>query len=164
MDSLSLTEIMDGVVDILQVQMQERDIVLNVDMPLGLPAIDGDKELMTILFKNLLSNAIKFSPEGARVDVEARALQNRLVFDIIDRGMGIPPEDLPRLFTKFYRSRLAKDSGIRGTGLGLVLVKETVDLHEGSIEVDSKVGVGTRFTVTLPLERAHAHQQLSMES
>ena len=76
---------------------------------------------------------------------------NRIVLDVIDHGIGIPPEDLPQLFTRFYRSWIARQSGIRGTGLGLVVAKEAVELHGGTIAVESQVGVGTRFSVTLPL-------------
>jgi signal transduction histidine kinase len=84
--------------------------------------------------------------------VAVRAEGEDIVIDVVDHGLGIPQEDLPLLFTKFYRSKLARDAGIRGTGLGLVLAKEAVEMHDGAIEVQSVPGVETRFSVTLPVK------------
>jgi two-component system phosphate regulon sensor histidine kinase PhoR len=151
MDRLSVVEIVEGVLMLLQVQIRKKDVQINLDLPSDLPPVTGDKELMTILIKNLISNAVKFSYEGGQVDVTLRAGGDELTVDVVDRGIGIPDEDQPLLFTKFYRSRQAREAGIRGTGLGLVLAKEAVETHAGRISVQSDCGVGTRITVTLPL-------------
>ena len=109
-----------------------------------------DKKLLRQLLCNLLSNAIKYSPAGSKINFELTSQDDKAVFQIQDRGIGIPKEDQPRLFEFFHR---AKNVGaIAGTGLGLAIVKQCVEIHVGSITVDSDVGLGTRFTVTLPLK------------
>lgn len=109
-----------------------------------------DKKLLRQLLFNLLSNAIKYSPSGSMIEFKLVSRGDQAIFQIQDRGLGIPKEDQPRLFEFFHR---AKNVGaIAGTGLGLAIVKQCVDIHGGSITVESEVGVGTRFTVTLPLK------------
>ncbi|MBW4631080.1 MAG: PAS domain S-box protein [Iphinoe sp. HA4291-MV1] len=108
-----------------------------------------DEKLLGHILSNLLSNAIKYSPTGSTVRFTL-ALQERLaVFTIQDQGIGIPPEDLPHLFESFHRA--TNVGTIQGTGLGLAIVKKCVETHSGEITVKSEVGVGTIFTVTLPL-------------
>ena len=114
---------------------------------------------MTILIKNLVGNAVKFSNEGGRVDVVAREAcpefnrreDAKLILSVIDQGVGIPPDDLPHIFEKFYRVWSTTESGVEGVGLGLVLAKEAAEAHGGQIEVESELGVGSRFIVTLPI-------------
>ena len=85
------------------------------------------------------------------MDVTAREEDARLILSVIDRGVGIPPDDLPHIFEKFYRVWSTTESGIEGVGLGLVLAKEAAEAHGGKIEVESELGVGSRFIVTLPI-------------
>jgi two-component system phosphate regulon sensor histidine kinase PhoR len=151
MGLVSMNEIVDGVLALLDVQIQKRRISVHLDASSDLPPILGAKELMTVLVKNLVSNAVKFSLEEGQVDIGLWGRDDNLVLCVVDHGMGIPGEDLPHLFTKFYRSALARESGIRGTGLGLVLAKEATEIHNGQIELESELGVGTRVTVTLPM-------------
>jgi signal transduction histidine kinase len=141
---------------LLDHQARRAEVAVNLDVPADLPLIVGDKELLTILIRNLVSNAKKFSIQGGSVDLKARHDSEGIVLFVVDRGMGIPAEDMPNLFTKFYRSSVSREAGVRGTGLGLVLAKEVVELHDGVIELDSELGVGTRVTVTLPVE----HQEM----
>jgi signal transduction histidine kinase len=109
----------------------------------------ADEGLLGHIVLNLLSNAVKYSPPGRPVhfEVSREGLDARLI--VRDEGRGIPAEDLPRLFTAFYRARNV--SQIPGNGLGLVIVKRCVDLHGGTIQCASEEGRGTTFTVTLPL-------------
>jgi signal transduction histidine kinase len=108
----------------------------------------GDKKLLHHIFGNLLSNAIKYSPEGGKVIFELEYQPENVVIKVIDQGIGIPLADQARMFESFHR---AKNVGsISGTGLGLSIVKRCVDLHQGSIRLDSQVGIGTTFIVTLP--------------
>ncbi len=108
-----------------------------------------DEKLLRQILTNLLSNAIKYSPSGSTVELSLTGLNNQAIFKIQDQGIGIPPEDQAHLFESFHR---AKNVGtIEGTGLGLAIVKQCVDLHRGEITVESDVGQGTTFTVTLPL-------------
>jgi signal transduction histidine kinase len=111
-------------------------------------AMVGDPKLLSQVFDNLLSNAVKFSPGGI-VRVGASVEKGRIAIVVADTGIGIPPDDLPRLFERYYRG--SNVSGIVGTGVGLNLVKMVVELHGGDIAVDSTEGKGARFTVRLPV-------------
>lgn len=108
-----------------------------------------DEKLVRYILTNLLSNALKYSPQESLVQLDVVCNSESVVFHIQDQGIGIPPEDIPRLFESFYR---AKNVGAtQGTGLGLAIVKQCIDLHSGQVSVDSVVGESTTFTVTLPL-------------
>ncbi|MGQ4647934.1 ATP-binding protein [Lyngbya aestuarii] len=109
-----------------------------------------DSKLLQQILSNLLSNALKYSTRGSRVELSFTYFADQVVFKVKDQGMGIPPEDQPRLFEAFHRARNV--GTIRGTGLGLAIVKHCVDLHQGKITFVSLMGEGTTFTVTLPLK------------
>jgi two-component system OmpR family sensor kinase len=112
----------------------------------------ADPKLLHQVFGNLLANAIKYSPGGGMIRVSAVVELDRVAVTFADRGIGIPPADLDRLFERHYRG--SNVCGIVGTGLGLYLVKMLVDLHEGTIHVESDENRGSRFTVSLPSARA----------
>ena len=151
MKPLSISDVIDDVITLLEVQARERDITFHRHLAAHLPIILADKGLMTTLIKNLLSNAIKFSHDEGQIDVVAREEEGFLILDVVDRGMGIAPEDLPHLFERFYRSPAAREAGISGTGLGLVLAKAAAEVHGGMIQMESELDKGTRFTVFLPV-------------
>ena len=118
--------------------------------------IEGDEDRLRQIFMNLLSNAISYTPEGGRVSVEAHiAHENeeheRIIIIVSDTGIGIPKKDLPRIFERFYRVDKARSRSSGGTGLGLSIVKHLVELHHGTITVDSKVGEGSSFILELPV-------------
>jgi two-component system, OmpR family, sensor kinase len=108
----------------------------------------GDVNLLSQVFGNLLSNAVKYSPNGGLIKVGARREQDEVVISIEDQGLGIAVRDRSRIFERYYRG--SNTAGICGTGVGLHLVKLMVDLHHGTIEVESVEGRGSRFTVRLP--------------
>lgn len=108
-----------------------------------------DPQLLRHILMNLLSNAIKYSPDGGQIRLELSSSGGEAIFRISDQGMGIPADDVKRLFEPFHRGRNV--GKIRGTGIGLTIVKENIDLYNGSIEVSSTEKVGTTFTVRLPL-------------
>ncbi len=108
-----------------------------------------DKKLLKQIFSNLLSNAIKYSPQGGTIQFNLIFEPEKVVFHIQDKGIGIPIVDQTKLFDSFHRA--SNVGNISGTGLGLAIVKKSVDIHNGSIAVESEVGLGTRFIVTLPL-------------
>jgi len=112
-------------------------------------AVHADEKLLRHVLVNLISNAFKYSPEGGPVHFRVRVADGAAAFEIADRGIGIPPEDQPRLFETFHRARNV--GNISGTGLGLAIVKKSLDLHGGSIRFDSVPGQGTRFHVTIRL-------------
>jgi signal transduction histidine kinase len=115
------------------------------------PTVRGDRARLAQLADNLLSNAIKFTPDGGRVEVRGREDNNRAVIEVSDTGIGIPVDEIPRLFTRFYRASSATEHAISGTGLGLAIVKWIADAHHGALEVDSRAGVGTTMRLLLPL-------------
>lgn len=110
-----------------------------------------DQKLLHPILKNLLSNAVKYSPIGSKIDLVVSYQDEKMIFQIKDRGIGIPDSDQQRLFKPFHRGENVGD--IPGNGLGLALVKKLVDLHGGQINVASEVGVGTTFTIILPVAR-----------
>lgn len=116
------------------------------------PSMSGDAGLLEQVFANLLSNAVKYSPDADEIEVHAFADATRLVVRVCDHGVGIPAQEMPRLFEKFFRASTAV--GIPGTGIGLNITRQIVDLHGGILTVDSHVGTGTTFTVKLPLPSA----------
>jgi len=99
---------------------------------------------------NLVSNAVKYSPRGGRVSLALEDAGKKLILRVSDQGMGMSPVQMAGLFQKFYRAPDARRSGIRGTGLGLYLVKLLVEAHSGTVSVQSAPGQGTTFTVELP--------------
>jgi signal transduction histidine kinase len=111
-----------------------------------------DERLLRHILNNLLSNAVKYSPQGSEVKFVLERRDENAAIEIQDRGIGIPPEDQPRMFESFHRASNVDNRP--GTGLGLAIVKKAVELHGGEISLQSAVGDGTRFTVVLPLRQA----------
>ncbi|HZR99071.1 MAG TPA: response regulator [Chloroflexota bacterium] len=121
----------------------------------GLPPALADADKLQQILVNLVGNAIKYSPAGGRVRVQARRVADEAEVRVSDEGIGIPPEELPKLFTRFHRVHRPETEGIEGTGLGLALTKELVERHHGRITVASTPGEGTEFAFTLPLLLIH---------
>lgn len=115
-----------------------------------LSALRVDAELVTTILINLLSNALKYSPEGSPVCLQVQRQEQQVRIEVIDSGRGIPEADLPALFNAFFRAQNVGET--KGTGLGLSIVKQCVEMHYGTIEVQSQVGEGTTFMIVLPLE------------
>lgn len=109
-----------------------------------------DEKLLRSILTNILSNSIRYSDNGSPIHLQLLKRNGHVMVRICDRGIGIPPEDLPYLFEPFHRGKNV--SNIPGTGLGLNIVKRFVDLHKGQTKVDSKLNIGTTFTITLPLQ------------
>lgn len=146
----SITAVAEEAYATMQPQAAKSKVNLALEIETGLPAavFDGDR-IMQVL-TNLVSNALKFTPEGGRVLLSVQRRDEHLVIKITDTGYGIPKEDLPKLFNRFFRvQRPGKE--IKGTGLGLAIVSKIVTGHGGRIEVESELEKGTAFTVLLPL-------------
>ena len=126
-------------------------------------AVMLDEKLLRHIFGILLSNAVKYSPQGGTVRFVVGVDSATLKFSVIDHGIGMPSDDLPRLFETFYRA--SNVGNISGTGLGLAIVKHSVALHGGQIEVASTLGAGTSFTVSLPrVDDPHPQQTLRLHA
>ena len=128
----------------------EKGLLFRQKVQSDLPPVRGDQETYYLIFKNLVENAIKFTLSGM-VSFEVLADDEYIYVIVKDEGIGIPKLALPNLFKRFYRTQTAVERGIAGTGLGLYMVKESVENYEGSIIVDSEEGQGTTFTIRLPI-------------
>ena len=106
---------------------------------------------MEELFSNLISNAVNYSPDGGEIVVSLAPTGDFLEVCVSDTGIGIEPEEIPKIFDKFYRIKDQRTRHVRGSGLGLAIVKGIVESHHGSVEVESRPGLGTTFRVLLPI-------------
>lgn len=116
----------------------------------GREIITADRDKISQVVVNLLSNALKYTPPGGMVQVSVEGADDVTRIAVRDNGTGIPPEDLPHIFERFYRADRSRNRLTGGAGIGLTIAKAIVDAHKGSIQVHSKVGEGTEFTITLP--------------
>lgn len=118
--------------------------------------MEADEDKLQQIFLNLLSNGINYTLDGGKVKIKVVTVQRengteKVVFTVSDTGIGIPKKDLPRIFERFYRVDKGRSRNSGGTGLGLSIVKHLVDLHHGVLSVESELGLGTTFTIELPL-------------
>lgn len=148
-EAVDLAEVLERAAEIAQVEAGARDIAIKVDRPVGSLPVIGDSDLLTQVFVNLAANAVKFSPPSTEVVLRGWNDGNDVVAEVIDQGRGIPKADQQKVFDKFYRGEVAAGEQPSGSGLGLAFVKQVVDLHQGSIEIDSEVGRGTTFRLRL---------------
>jgi signal transduction histidine kinase len=131
-------------------EVEERGYTLELDLNGSLAPVRADPEALSRALWNLLDNAVKYSPVCRTIWVEATRLDTRLAVRVRDQGLGIPPAEQPRIFKKFVRAANAGDGGVKGTGLGLAMVHHIVAAHGGEIQVESRPGVGSTFTILLP--------------
>jgi two-component system phosphate regulon sensor histidine kinase PhoR len=152
MHQVNIADVLKPLVHLYQSQTSAKNLDFSCHIEEGLPNIPAQEKLMDDLLSNLISNAIKYTPVGGKVRIRvARESSDRVLCEVADTGIGIPAEDISRLFTEFFRSANAKESTEEGTGLGLVIVKEILDRLRGTIAVKSKLGEGTCFTCFLPV-------------
>jgi signal transduction histidine kinase len=146
-----LSASVETVLNLLAPRAAERGLVLTSHVAEDVPRLlVGDEVRIRQIMLNLVGNALKFTEHG-RVELRVARSSHLVTIAVADTGIGIPPEEQPRLFTRFFRSSTATERAIQGTGLGLVIVKNIVDQHGGEIAVESAAGEGTTVTVTLPL-------------
>jgi PAS domain S-box-containing protein len=122
-----------------------------LELPAQLPSVQADQDCLRQVLANLLSNAVKFSPKGGTITLSATQQEDEIVVSVADQGVGIPQEAFPQLFSKFFRVDNQETRSIGGTGLGLALIKKTVESQNGQVWVESTVGVGSTFFFTLPV-------------
>jgi two-component system, OmpR family, phosphate regulon sensor histidine kinase PhoR len=147
---LQLGEVLDEVVAILRAKADNQKVALKLETPADLPLILADRRAMEEIFTNLVSNAVNYSPDGGQVTISGVSHGDYLELRVQDTGIGIVPEEIPKIFDKFYRVKHPKTRQVIGTGLGLSLVKGLVEAHRGTVEVESEAGRGTLFRVLLP--------------
>lgn len=151
-ERLSLSEVLEKVVDLMKPEAERKGIELRFVPSVVEAWIVGDRNAIEGIFTNLVSNAIKYNPEGGKVLITLGEEGFFLKTTVSDTGVGIPKEDLPRIFDRFYRVKSPQTRHVVGTGLGLSIVKNLVDAHLGRITIESEVGRGTSVTVLLPKE------------
>lgn len=149
-ESVSMGRIIEEVVDRLRASAESRRQTLTVTLSGGDLGVRGDPFQLHQAIFNLVENAIKYTREGGRIAVRAREEAGTIVIEVEDNGYGIPAEAQANIFKEFFRAVRGEAAGIRGTGLGLSLVKTIIDLHDGQISFTSIEGQGTTFTVRLP--------------
>ncbi len=144
---LDLEKFCQGLVHEVQTAFDDKQVINLVYQ--GQQKYNLDSKLLNYILTNLLTNACKYSSTDTEVEFNIYGSDSDVVFTVGDRGIGIPPEDMPNLFNPFYRASNSKE--YQGTGLGLAIAKEYVELHQGKISVESELKKGTTFTVTIPL-------------
>ena len=123
------------------------------DYPITSVWIEIDTDKMTQVIDNILNNAIKYSPDGGKITVSMKTTDDQMILSISDQGLGIPKQDLPKIFDRFYRVDRARSRAQGGTGLGLAIAKEIIKQHNGFIWAKSEYGKGSTFTIVLPYDK-----------
>jgi len=151
MEEVAIPHLSQRVIAKLAPLLGERNIKIQEDFEMNLPSALGNEDRLEQVFTNLLHNAILFSPPGSTVTIGGRGEKEHLLIFVSDQGTGIPPQDLPYIFERFYRVEKSRSREGGGTGLGLAITKQIVEHHGGKIWVKSEVGKGTTFFFTLPV-------------
>ena len=154
--------IFEAVVAMFAVGSAERGIGLSTELGPAIPRVLADGSRILQVLVNLVGNAMKFTPAGGTIVLNARPLDGEVVFSVRDTGVGIPAEDLPHVFERFWQAR--RNSGVRGTGLGLAIADGIVRAHGGRMWVESVVGEGSTFSFTLPQSRVKASEAMTVGS
>jgi signal transduction histidine kinase len=152
-ESLDVAEVLQRTVELMRLSAEEKGVKLTSAIAEDLPSFNGDRGGIQAIFVNLISNGIKYTAKGGSVHVSLDHAGKDIRFKVVDSGIGIPPSDIDRIFEKFYRIKTDETRTISGSGLGLSIVKGIVDAHRGSIHVESEVGKGTIFIVSIPAEQ-----------
>ena len=139
--------------DKMRSQDEDKKYELVRDYPINSVWIEIDTDKMTQVIDNILNNAIKYSPDGGKITVSMKTTDDQMILSISDQGLGIPKQDLPKIFDRFYRVDRARSRAQGGTGLGLAIAKEIIKQHNGFIWAKSEYGKGSTFTIVLPYEK-----------
>jgi signal transduction histidine kinase len=153
-DDVRLEALFAEVEEDFRAQAAEKQVSLTFRLPPKLPVIQGDRDKVVLAIHNLVGNALKYTLAGGKVTVEVTEDGKQLSVAVQDTGIGIAPEDQPRIFERFYRARDKRVAKVTGTGLGLTLAREVARLHGGDINVESQLDQGSTFTLVLPVKAA----------
>ena len=146
--------------DKMKNQDEEKKYELVRDYPITSVWIEIDTDKMTQVIDNILNNAIKYSPDGGKITVSMKTTDDQMILSISDQGLGIPKEDLPKIFDRFYRVDKARSRAQGGTGLGLAIAKEIIKQHKGFIWAKSEYGKGSTFTIVLPYDKDAVKEEI----
>ncbi|MBR6051894.1 MAG: HAMP domain-containing protein [Clostridia bacterium] len=155
-ETFDVSSFLDHLRDVMTMDAKTHSHTLTCEYDDDIPQMTGDREKLQQVLVNIVSNSIKYTADGGRIEIKAKKDADGVVICVADNGMGIPEEDVPRLFERFYRVEKARTSNAGGSGLGLAIAKEIIDAHGGNVWVESEVGVGTKTYVYLPYVSAIA--------
>jgi len=167
---LKLTLQTENVADIInhviamQVNASKKGITIRTDVPNNLPPVNIDRHRIGEVLRNLLDNAVIHTDAGGIINVNARHQDKMVLIAVSDTGEGIPPEDLPNIFERFYRVDKSRNRTTGGYGLGLTIAKRLVEAHGGTIEVQSELGKGSKFTFSIPIAENNVYKEESENS
>lgn len=146
--------------DKMKSQDEEKKYELVRDYPITSVWIEIDTDKMTQVIDNILNNAIKYSPDGGKITVSMKTTDDQMILSVSDQGLGIPKQDLPKIFDRFYRVDRARSRAQGGTGLGLAIAKEIIKQHKGFIWAKSEYGKGSTFTIVLPYDKDAVKEEI----
>ena len=152
-EKMSLVDLVKSCVERMRIEVDARRQTIECYVLNEIPEIEGDYGRLEQVAFNIIGNAVKYTPEGGNITVYVGRIYNDVYFKVTDSGIGIPEEDIERIFERFYRVDKARSREMGGTGLGLSIAREIIEAHKGSINISSKVGVGTEVTVRLPVRQ-----------
>lgn len=152
-EGVKLAQVVDDLLPSMQAEIEQREHTVTIDIPADLPTVCADPQRLGQILTNLISNAYKYTPNGGTITIRAQEDGHQVHCEVVDTGVGMTPEEMGRLFTKFWR---ADDPHVReqpGTGLGLTIAKNLIELQGGELAVSSQKGLGTTFSFTLPMSK-----------
>jgi signal transduction histidine kinase len=147
--AVDMNEVAQTVVEHYGEKARERSVDLRFIPTPNLPTVSGDAKSLERALMALVDNAIKFSPKGGNVNIRLIPEEHTLLIDVQDQGIGIPKENMRRIFDRFYHLEKHEDNLFSGIGLGLAITRQVIEQHEGKLEVISEPGAGTTFTIIL---------------
>jgi len=150
LQSIDLRDLIDKTISEFKKKIEQKDHKIKINISPQLPLVKADPEQIEVVFRNLLDNAVKYTPDGGEIYISALEKAKNIYIEVVDNGIGISSEHLPRIFERFYRANKDRSRKLGGTGLGLAIVKHIVQAHQGTIGVESKPGKGSKFFFTLP--------------
>ena len=153
LEPVDVAEVIDSALAVIEPTVRDKGLHLETIFGDDLGLVQADRNQIERALLNLLANAAKFTPEGGTITVSASRAQAELLISVRDTGIGIPPDELEQLSTRFFRASNATERAIPGTGLGLTIVRSVIEHHGGTLEISSELGVGTNFIVRLPADR-----------
>ncbi|MDR1692216.1 MAG: cell wall metabolism sensor histidine kinase WalK [Oscillospiraceae bacterium] len=147
-----ISELLRRIHDLLRVEANSRHHKLSLSVASFSETVRGDRDQIEQVLINIITNAIRYTPDGGRIDIDANSSAGWVRISVRDNGIGIPEEDLPFIFERFYRVDKARSRSMGGTGLGLAIAREIVEKHKGRLVIESELGKGTTVSLLLPLK------------
>lgn len=163
-DTIDLAEATHACVTMVAPRAEQGRVTVRTDFPADLPRLRGDRRRIVQVILNLLTNAVKFTPEGGAVELKAERARGGLVMTIADTGIGIAAEDIPRVMQDWGQAQSEKSRSGEGTGLGLPLSRRLMELHGGTLNLESRPGAGTTVSLWFPPERVVASPTVAASS